>query len=161
MPSYKSIEDLPEKYRKQAETKIDDLRRGNKARLSTNRKQNKNRSGAKSGTKYGNQKVEYDGHVFDSKKEALKYIELLVLKEAELISHLKLQVPYELLPPQECNGHKYRGVWYIADFVYHDNRTNEWVVLDVKGYRGGQAYSMFKLKKKLMIWRYGVEIQEV
>ena len=48
--------------------------------------------------KYGNSKVEYQGKLFDSKREMQRYV---VLKEAEekgLISDLRTQVTFELIP---------------------------------------------------------------
>lgn len=45
---------------------------------------------------------------------------------------------------------------YIADFVYKDKDGNE-VVEDVKGFRT----DVYKIKKKMMRYRYGIEIQEV
>ena len=160
MARYENISELPEKYQKQVEAKIGDLRHGKSESLTSSRKRNKNRREAKSGTKYGNKKVEYDGHIFDSKKEARKYAELKIMEDAGEIINLRLQVPFELVPPQAVGDRKYRAVKYIADFVYV-NKDRELVVLDVKGYRGGPAYRMFMVKKKLMLHRYGVEIQEV
>lgn len=51
--------------------------------------------------KYGNKKVKYNGIVFDSKKEALRYKELLLLERAKEIFDLQLQVKFELLPSQK------------------------------------------------------------
>lgn len=49
---------------------------------------------------------------------------------------------------------------YICDFVvYHKSGRIEYV--DVKGYKGGAAYNVFSLKKKLMLATYGIDIVEV
>ena len=53
-----------------------------------------------------------------------------------------------------------REAAYIADFVYFDREGNT-VVEDVKGYRNGQAYAVFVLKRKLMLERYGIKIKEL
>ena len=50
--------------------------------------------------KYNNRKIEVDGMVFDSKKEASRYEELLLLQKAGAISGLRRQVRYVLIPAQ-------------------------------------------------------------
>ena len=110
-------------------------------------------------TKYHNTKVRVFGKTFDSKIEAERY---LFLKEAEkkgVIKDLELQVPYVLIPKQEVNGKKYRECTYIADFVYQ--RNGEMIVEDVKGYREGTAYSVFKIKQKLMAMKYKTNVREI
>lgn len=120
-----------------------------------------------SGNKYHAQKtstVLADGseHVFDSKKEAERGEELSFMERAGEISNLRMQVEYELIPSQKLsNGKTERGVKYVADFVYEkDGKT---VVEDVKGYRNSSAsaYGIFVIKRKLMLWKYGLEIMEV
>ncbi len=101
--------------------------------------------------KYGNKKVEVDGILFDSKKEAARYGELKLLEKAGRIEDLKLQVPFELIPSQPDE----KGVKYIADFVYlEDGRT---VVEDTKGFRTKD----YIIKRKLMKWLKDVEFREV
>ena len=46
--------------------------------------------------KYGNRRVFYDGHWFDSKLERDRYIQLRLLERAGEIKGLRLQVPFEL-----------------------------------------------------------------
>ena len=107
--------------------------------------------------KYGNRKTEVDGIVFDSRHEASRYIQLKYMMRFGLISDLELQVPFELIPKQKDRaGNVVRPVRYQADFVY--KRPNgETVVEDAKGVRT----EVYKIKKKLMLERYGIEIQEV
>ena len=50
--------------------------------------------------KYGNVKVVVNGRKFDSKHEAKRYSELLLLQRAGKIRDLKCQVVFELIPPQ-------------------------------------------------------------
>ena len=50
--------------------------------------------------KYKAKKVEINGEVFDSKKEANRYQELLLLQRAGKIRDLQRQVKFELIPAQ-------------------------------------------------------------
>lgn len=92
-----------------------------------------------------------DGIPFASRKEAARYQELLILQKAGIISDLERQVPYELIPKTD----KYRAVKYVADFVYTENGKQ--VVEDTKGFLTPE----YKIKRKLMYWKHGIEIQEV
>ena len=107
--------------------------------------------------KYNAKKAEIDGITFDSKKEAHRYAELKLLQRGGAIRDLRLQVKYELIPKQDGE----RACDYIADFVYQDARTGQTVVEDVKGCKQGAAYNTFVIKRKLMLWRYGIRIVEV
>lgn len=110
-------------------------------------------------SKYGNRKVVIDGILFDSIREARRYGELKLLEKGGYISDLRLQVPYELLPSQKNLEGKVieRKMSYIADFVYFDKAHGCEVVEDAKGVRT----EVFRLKKKLMLYRYGIEVHEV
>lgn len=111
-------------------------------------------------SKYGNQKTVVDGIRFDSIREAKRWRELKWLEKAGEIRNLDRQVPYELIPSirsEETGKVIQRGVCYIADFVYQTVPDGKWIVEDTKGYRT-EAY---KIKKKLMLWRHGIEIVEV
>ncbi len=110
--------------------------------------------------KYGNRKVVRDGITFDSAKEARRWSELLLLEKAGAIQNLQRQVKYQLIPSQKIGGKvAERAVGYVADFVYEQD--GEVIVEDVKGYRGGGAYQIFTLKRKMMLWFHGVRIKEV
>lgn len=104
-------------------------------------------------SKYGNQKVVIDGIKFASKKEARRYQELRLLRRAGKIDNLRLQVPYVLIDKSKYG----RAIKYIADFVYYDNDLQKEIVEDTKGYRT----DVYKLKKRLMAERYGIEIKEL
>jgi len=99
--------------------------------------------------KFGNKKTVIDGITFDSKAEATRYSTLKVLESAGVVTQLRLQVPYELT----VNGLKVCR--YIADFVY--TMDGKEVVEDVKGMRTPE----YKLKRKLMLAVFGIEIQEI
>lgn len=106
-------------------------------------------------SKYKNQKVIIDGIEFDSKKEAKRYQELLLLQKSGVIADLKRQVPYTLVPAFNLNKKRYRAMNYVADFVYKENDKE--IVEDCKGYRT----EVYKIKKKLMAYIYQIEIREV
>lgn len=121
--------------------------------------------------KYGNKKVEYQGKLFDSKREMQRYV---VLKEAEekgLISDLRTQVTFELIPAitEEYVEHLktkdkiktrvlQRAVTYKADFVYI--KDGEEIIEDVKISKA-LIPKEFALKEKIFFWKYGKRIQLV
>lgn len=105
--------------------------------------------------KYHAKKVEVDGILFDSRREAGRYSELMVLQRAGKIADLKLQEEFELIP--KCG--KERAAKYHADFSYTDTTTGEKVVEDVKS-RATKTRD-YILRRKLMNWRYGIQIREV
>lgn len=106
------------------------------------------------GNKYHARKTVVDGFEFDSSKEAKRYARLRDMQEAGVIQGLCLQVPFELLPSFECDGVKYRGMKYVADFVYY--RDGKVVVEDCKGFKTAE----YKLKKKLMAYLNHINIEE-
>jgi hypothetical protein len=108
-------------------------------------------------SKYGNKKVVIDGIKFDSQKEGNRYLELKLMEDTDYIKDLELQKKFELIPSYEINGKKIRSVNYICDFYYYDNQTQKYVVEDTKGYRT----EVYKLKKKMFEYKYGIEIKEI
>lgn len=109
-------------------------------------------------TKYNNKKIIVDGQKFDSKKEANRYKELRLLEKAGAIKDLRMQVKFTLIPAQrdEVTGEVIeRECSYKADFVYEEDGKT--VVEDVKGFRTKE----YVVKRKLMLWRYGIRIREV
>lgn len=126
----------------------------------------------KKGVKYNNTKVTIDGHNFDSKHEAERYCQLKLLQRAGQISNLELQKEFILIPNQYRYEERYgkngkrlkdkqilveRKVSYYADFCYVDTETGKIVVEDAKGMR----LSDYKIKRKLLLYIHGIEIQEV
>ncbi len=121
----------------------------------------------KSYPKYRNKKIEVGGIVFDSKKEANRYRELLLLEKAGAISDLQRQVKFLLIPAQrEPDTIGVRGgihigkllekeCAYYADFVYTEN--GKAVVEDTKGIRTAD----YIIKRKLMLHVHGIQIREV
>ena len=102
--------------------------------------------------KYKNEPTMVDGITFQSRKEASRYQELRMLERAGEISGLFRQAKIEIVPKTKL----YLASYYVADFVYKDNRTGQTVYEDVKGMRT----DVYRLKKKLMYWRHGIEIKE-
>lgn len=106
--------------------------------------------------KYHNKATKtFDGNVHDSRKEANRWSQLILLEKAGVISDLKRQVKYELIPKQEGE----RAVYYVADFEYIENGQK--VVEDVKGYKEGLAYRVFVIKRKLMLYVHGIKVKEI
>lgn len=117
--------------------------------------------------KYHNQKCSYDGMTFDSKRERDRCCELRLLLKAGVISDLRCQVSFRLVPEQRGpdtlgpRGGRRRGrvlekaVDYVADFVYV--RDGQTVVEDAKGVRTKD----YIIKRKLMLWLHGIRVQEV
>lgn len=104
--------------------------------------------------KYGNKKVELDGHRFDSKREAAHYCTLKAMLAAGQIRDLVLQPQYDFT----INGKKVCG--YIADFEFERERPDgkwEIVTQDVKG----MILPIFNLKAKLFLALVGRPIEIV
>lgn len=109
---------------------------------------------------------------FDSTNE---YRRWLFLKDAErrgLISDLRRQVTFDLLPKQTKKVIKHlktkdkeeermvaQAVTYTADFVYTKRAGNNFfdVVEDFKGYPNDR----WPLKKAMMYYFHGIEVREV
>lgn len=109
------------------------------------------------GSKYKNEKHVNNGVVFDSIKESNRYTELSLMQRAGLISDLRMQVPYELIPNQYIDGKLVeRKIVYLADFVYTDKDGNT-IVEDVKGMRTRE----YKIKRKLLLYIHNIRINEI
>ena len=117
--------------------------------------------------KYKNNKTVVDGIVFDSRKEASRYRELKILESAGSISDLKCQEKFVLIPAQRepdiigVRGGVKKGkviekeCSYLADFVYMQD--GDLVVEDTKGFRTKD----YVIKRKLMLYFYGIKIREI
>lgn len=112
-------------------------------------------------SKYGNRRITVDGETFDSQREYRRWCELRLMEKAGLIKELRRQVKFVLIPAQRSGGKvAERECAYIADFVYLEKMgLNEWktVVEDAKGCRT----EVYKIKRKLMRYVHGIEVQEV
>lgn len=89
-----------------------------------------------------------NGHIHDSRAEAVRCDVLHILQRARKISDLKIQVKYELIPPRKYDGMpSERACSYVADFDYMENGRH--VVEDVKGMRTQEYIIKRKLFKML------------
>ena len=121
---------------------------------------------AYSKNKYFAKSTTVNGKRFDSKKEAERWQELTLLERAHVIQDLQRQKKFVLVPAQyDTSGKKKklleREVSYYADFFYREVESGKIVVEDVKGYKEGQAYALYKIKRKLMLHVYGIRIKEI
>ena len=108
--------------------------------------------------KYHNQPDTRGAVRFDSRKEARRYDELMLLLCAGAISDLKLQPQFTLHEAYTTpEGKRVQAIRYQADFSYVE--TGRLVVEDVKS--KATKTRVYAIKKKLMREKYGIEIQEV
>lgn len=98
--------------------------------------------------KYNARKVTVDGHVFDSKKEAIRYQALMLQQHCGVISNLELQPEFILQDGFKSNGKSIRSIKYRADFKYQKNGYD--VIEDVKGKKTKE----YLIKKKMFLKRY-------
>lgn len=96
-------------------------------------------------------------------KEARRWYELRLMEKSGAVEDLRRQVKYVLIPSQyehsDQTGRKKgklleRECSYIADFVYTQNGKQ--IVEDTKGFRTAE----YKIKRKLMLYVYGIRIYE-
>lgn len=99
--------------------------------------------------KFKNEPVTVGGLRFDSRKEAKRWGELCLLRDAGAIDGLRRQVRI----PVRVNG--VIVCRYVADAVYVENGRR--VIEDAKGLRT----PVYKLKKRLLLAVYGIHIREV
>jgi hypothetical protein len=99
-------------------------------------------------TKYGNKKKAVNGITFHSKKEADRYLDLLLLEKCGKIECLMLQLAFPII----INDIKV--FTYKCDFRYVEN--GEIIIEDVKGFKT----AIYKLKKKCVEAQYGIKIRE-
>lgn len=87
---------------------------------------------------------------YASKREANRAAELELLERAGKICNLRKQVKFVLIEKQG----EHRAVTYVADFTYRE--ADKPIVEDVKGFRT----PVYRLKKRLMFDKYGIDIRE-
>lgn len=123
--------------------------------------------------KYNNTKVEIDGIKYDSKKESQRNAYLELMQKQGLISDLKRQVVFKLIPTiyEDKVVHlktkdkivkrvAQKSVTYKADFTYI--KDGQLVVEDVKASASYKALDQtFILKEKMMRYFHGIVIKRV
>lgn len=119
--------------------------------------------------KYHANKIEINGEKFDSMKEFRRFSYLKDLEEKGEISDLRRQVKYILIPTQRepdsvgARGGIKKGKMiekecsYFADFVYKIPGAEKEIVEDTKGFRTTD----YIIKRKLMLYIYGIRIKEL
>jgi hypothetical protein len=100
--------------------------------------------------KYGNKKTVIDGQKFDSKREAERYSELLMLERAGHLWGLERQPRFQIVPTVKHGGITYKKRFYTADFRYWEGTSH--IVEEVKGYKKETAY---RLRLQLFLYLYG------
>lgn len=105
---------------------------------------------------------------FDSRKEARRYDELMLLLKAGQIRDLRLQAQYTLQEGFTTpEGTRIRAIRYVADFAYERPTAPDatgavhWlpVVEDVKSKATKTA--QYEIKRKLLQERFGLAITEI
>ena len=106
--------------------------------------------------KYHNKICEYKGMKFQSQKECNYYKKLELLEKCGKIKNLERQKEFVLIQTFKLEDRTYRKTSYYADFTYIDE-NGKYHIVDTKGFKTPE----YMLKKKLMAWKYGYEIEEV
>ena len=102
--------------------------------------------------KYHAKKTTINGITFDSKHEANRYCELLLMEKAKAIQDLKTQVSFPLIMKSKYG----KEIVYKADFTYYED--GKLVVEDAKS--PGTRTPLYRLKKRLVAEKYGIVIKE-
>lgn len=104
-------------------------------------------------SKYHAQRVDAEDGKFDSKLEFRRWRELKLLERAGVITELKRQVRMPLIPRSKYG----REIAYVADFSYRED--GKLVIEDTKS--EATKTPLYRLKKRLIAEKYGIEIKEV
>ena len=96
---------------------------------------------------------------FDSKREAARFDELMLMLKAGKIRDLRLQADFTLQEAYTLpNGNRVRAIRYRADFAYYEN--GNLVIEDVKGGKATKT-RVYEIKKKILADKFGIEITEI
>lgn len=107
--------------------------------------------------KFGNQRIEVNGQWFDSKWEAQRYGELLIMEREGIIRDLEVHVPFSL-DVMAPGGQWVRIGAIIVDFRYW--RHDASVVEDTKS-RATRKHPLYVWKKDHFAAQYGLQIREI
>lgn len=99
-------------------------------------------------SKYKNKKIDSPDGKFDSKYEYEEWIRLKLLERGHIISDLRRQVPFEIIPTIRTTADTLCCIKYVADFVYLENGLTK--IVDTKGFETPE----YKIKKRLLINQY-------
>ena len=108
--------------------------------------------------KFNAKRTTYNGISFHSKKEA-EYCAFLDLQKNAVDPSMKV-IGYERQVRYDLTVNGVHICFYDLDFmvIYEDQHLEH---LDVKGYKSGSSYALFKLKKQLMKAIYNIDVKEV
>jgi len=108
--------------------------------------------------KFNAKRIVTEHGTFDSKKEYNYYKTLLLQKKAsnpsDRVTDIQTQVRFDI----DVND-KHIGFYKLDFLILYADGMVEYV--DVKGFKKGCAYSLFRLKKKLVEAIYSITIKEV
>ena len=102
--------------------------------------------------KFRAKKTEFNGIKFDSIHEKNRYVELVLMEKAQVIQDLKVQQRFPLIPKSKYG----REIYYQADFTYYEQ--GKLVVEDAKS--PITKTPVYRLKKRMLAEKYGIEIKE-
>ena len=161
---------LPERYRQQAQRQMQEQKIDRAARILA-REAEQRRAEAENALrrKHGNRptaRTMPNGkeHVFDSRKEAGRYDELILLLKAGTIRELRLQPQFTLKESYiTAEGDRSAAVRYMADFSYEErDGDGQWrmVVEDVKG-PSTKKDKTYRMKVKMLRDIHRITVREV
>ena len=104
-------------------------------------------------SKYGNRRVEFNGKMYDSVREAGWAANFQALRDRGLITDYKEQYRIVLIP----GDGKLRPIIYVADFTFEETMTGRKRVMDAKGFKT----PVYRLKKRMAALLLGIEIEEL
>ncbi len=107
--------------------------------------------------KYGNKKITVDGILFDSVKEANRWLQLKAMQTRAEISELRRQVVFVLAPAVILDGRKKKQLTYVSDFTYLENGKQ--VVEDTKSSMTARL-PVYRIKKHLLKHVFNLDILE-
>lgn len=104
-------------------------------------------------SKHHAKKTKLDGYTFDSLSESYRYAKLKLAENSGEIGGLRVHPRFPIVVNSQ------RICYYIADFSYVDKDGSD-VVEDTKS-EWTRTLPVYRLKKKLMLAVYGIDIVEV
>lgn len=109
--------------------------------------------------RFRNKPVQFGGLKFDSKREAERWGQLVVLEKLGHITELRRQVAYELAPAVKLEGERRTkpAMRYIVDFEYR-GADDKLVVEDIKSPATAKE-STFRAKLHLMKSVHGIDVK--
>ena len=118
------------------------------------------RFGEKKSGKIAHVKIKVGDEEFDSIAEHDRYIELLLMQKAGVISDLECHPSYEVIPRQETPEGKqnFRSVIYTPDFRY--KRNGKEIVEEVKS-EYTRKEKDYVLRRKMLYFTQGIYVEEI